>query len=464
MKTRGVTNAREARAISGLLRPAIVIALLLLVYLSSLGIGLARYKQVPSLKKDLRIRQEIIARFPKDFEVTVRTADLLGLGDRFYVAGGNSSYILHAYSIGNEPDKDTEALKGRVNYPILKMFYIKEPGFLSALFSVIPFFDVEKQFAQMSIRQYFEFTPIPTSLPSGTTFSKIRNEYSERYGFPATFSLLDFQVFDPDSDGQEEVVTQWLSYGGGSGGTKWSAIIDFVNGELKISSGYPDFLNVGFSKTLWAVLLYSGLLGDTGKDSEELFKLLPILREMGLTDSEAKILLSPRITNPQVNPILNHLHSLNQNNPDRFVNVFDGRSLELFGRHTDDYSKFIRIDGNYLFAEAFYIADSNCHWCGHYWRLMSFLYRDGRWISDRVVNGDAFGGTWLSVKRKYDLNEVFGTYPDQGLFGIAFSFLNPHWTQSSKEGISDPIGIEMRLTSPIEKRIQKLHQQEGTEH
>jgi hypothetical protein len=121
------------------------------------------------------------------------------------------------------------------------------------------------------------------------------------------------------------------------------------------------------------------------------------------------------------------------------------------------------VGGSYYLAEAFYILDSDCHWCGHYWRYLSFIYKNGRWISDRAVNGDDFDGGWLSETKKYTLNGIFGTYPDQGLFGIAFSFLNPDWTRSSKEHISDPMGIEMRLTSPIDKRIIKIHQAEATE-
>jgi hypothetical protein len=341
------------------------------------------------------------------------------------------------------------------------LFYIREPGFLSALFTVIPFFDVERQFSELSLKQYYELSPIPIVSGAVEYAAAIRRDFAQEDAFPSSFSLLDFNVFDPDSDGQDEIVTHWLSYAGGSGGTKWSAIIDFVGGGVKVSSGFPDFFNLEFSRALWAIVRYSGVLDNRLRDDDELYKLLPVLKEMGLSDEDQRMLVSPKLTGNQTNTILEHLHSNNQTKPDKFINLYDGSVLELYGRHTDDYSQFIKIDSRYFLAEAFYILDSSCHWCGHYWRLLSFIYKDGRWISDRVINGNRFEGDWLSKRQKYTLNDVFGSYPDQGLFGIAFSFLNPDWTQSSREGISDPMGIEMRLTSPVEKRIRKIHQQEA---
>ncbi|MGZ3016559.1 hypothetical protein AAER19_39130, partial [Pseudomonas aeruginosa] len=73
----------------------------------------------------------------------------------------------------------------------------------------------------------------------------------------------------------------------------------------------------------------------------------------------------------------------------------DGSRLTLAPRHTDDYSTFLDIGGKKIFVEAFYVDDDACHWCEHRWRVMAFHYDDGRWISDRTINGDGFNGQWL---------------------------------------------------------------------
>jgi hypothetical protein len=444
-----------------LIRTAIAVGLVLLVYLFFLGAELARYHAIPTPKKDLRLRQEILARFPSGYDVSIRTADLLGLGDRFYVAGGNSSFVAHAYTLDPDFEKNFDANKGRVNFPMLKIFYVKEPGLLSALFAVLPFFDVERQFAEISLSQYYDLEPLPIDAPGNPTQGEVRAKYSQEFRFPSTFSLLKYDVFDADSDGQDEIATQWLSYAGGSGGGKWSIILDFIDGKLTAFPGYPDFLNIDFSRSLWALLRYSGTLDPKWKDMEELTKLFPILEELGLTDKERETLFYEKASVEDIDNIVEHLHSNAKLLPNKFMNFADGTTLDLVSRHTDDYSQFIKVGDSYLFADAFYIDDSACHWCGHRWRILSYLYRDGRWISDRVVNGDRFDGQWLAKGAEYDLNQVFGTYPDQGPPGLAFSFINSDWTMTSKEHRSDPFGVEMRLTSPVDKQIRQSHRNEA---
>lgn len=442
-------------------RVLIAAASVVVLYLLILAVELYRYHQLPAPKKDLRIRQEIVARFPRDYEVTIRSADLLGLGDRFYVAGGNDSFVSHAYVVDEDSESDLKKNEGKVNYPSLKLFYVREPGFLSALLAVLPFFNVERQFIELSLKEYYELTPIPFMEKAGKDPGAQKREYEREFSFPSTFSLLDFQIFDPEGDGQERIVTHWLSYAGGSGGTKWSAILDFINGELKVVSGYPDLLNVSNSTVLWAILRYSGVLRPEWRDTKELGELRPVLEFMGLSGDDITYLITRRPAPNRLESILDDLNERNPVPPDKFLNLWDHSYIELFSRHTDNFAQFIPLQGKYVFADAFYIEDSSCHWCPHLWRVMSFFYRGGRWISDRVVNGSRFNGVWLDESQRFTLNDVFGTYEDQGPMGLAFSFLSPDWTPSSKRGISDPWGLEMRMTSPVEKRIKALHLKES---
>ena len=37
---------------------------------------------------------------------------------------------------------------------------------------------------------------------------------------------------------------------------------------------------------------------------------------------------------------------------------------------------------------------------------MAFHYDDGRWISDRTINGDSFNGQWLRNAEPLGLNDV----------------------------------------------------------
>ena len=427
------------------------------VHLLFIIFALHKYHELPSLKKDLRIRQIILSRFPPDYDVSIKVADLIGLGDCFYVAGGNKSYVSHAYAYTKDGEDPFKTCKGQINYPIVKFFYVREPGFLSAIFSVIPFLKVEAQCAELSVKEYYSFSPIPVTLSTELVIAEQRSAYHTSHEYPSTFSLFGFSILDLDSDGQEEVVTTWLDYSGGSGGTKWSVICDFTGGTLKMSTGYPDLLNIEFSKCLWAIVRYSGLLKPSQRDEGELIKVMPVLRQSGVTEAESKKILRNPPQRQEIDSILKRLSSLSSEGPDKFLNLCDGKVVEVYARHTDDYGTFLKVDDRFVFAEAYYILDSACHWCEHTWRIMSFLSHDGRWISDRTVNGSTFDGDWLAEDRKFTLNDVFGTYADQGPFGIAWSFLNSDWTGTSKYGISDPYGVEMRLTSPVERRIRAIY-------
>ncbi|MCO2015137.1 hypothetical protein FA417_14300, partial [Pseudomonas aeruginosa] len=145
--------------------------------------------------------------------------------------------------------------------------------------------------------------------------------------------------------------------------------------------------------------------------------------------------------------------------PDRFIDLGDGSRLSLAPRHTDDYSTFLDIGGKKIFVEAFYVDDDACHWCEHRWRVMAFHYDDGRWISDRTINGDGFNGQWLRNAEPLGLNDVFGTYRDQGPAGLAWSFIDPRWTASSQHDMDDPLGVGMRTLSPVEQWVKERYRE-----
>ncbi|MDF5795069.1 hypothetical protein P4203_07905 [Pseudomonas aeruginosa] len=44
---------------------------------------LYQYGEIPISKKDVMLRQAILARFPADYEVEIKGADLLGFGEKF---------------------------------------------------------------------------------------------------------------------------------------------------------------------------------------------------------------------------------------------------------------------------------------------------------------------------------------------------------------------------------------------
>jgi hypothetical protein len=63
----------------------------------------------------------------------------------------------------------------------------------------------------------------------------------------------------------------------------------------------------------------------------------------------------------------------------------------------------------------------------------------------------------LDERKSYTLNEIFGTYPDQGLCGLAFSLLSSDWTLSSKSNKSDFWGKEMHTESPVIKKVKFMY-------
>lgn len=432
------------------------IILTLVVYVGYILFYIIRYNDLPSPKRDIRLKEIIVNDFQKDYDVIIKQGDLIGLGDKFYIAYGNKKFIRNAYSIERINKLQSDAEIDEVNRPVIKLFYVREPGILSVLLSVIPIGNIESQIAELSIKKYYEFSPIVATNHEDKTFAIVSKKFPHECSFPVTFSITNVMVADIDQDDRDEIVAEWLWFGGGSGGTKWSSILEVKDGKVEIGSGYPDMLNIEFSKYLWAILRYSGLLNPAFKDRE---KLEAIVERMSLTKTEKDVLLAYRSTEKDVLETLGRIarNADNQQDIFYFFNTVDEKGYVFHTRTTNDYCHFVKINERYVYIDAYYIYDKSCHWCKHYWRIMGFLYKEGRWISDRNINGQSFEGIWLDDRNGMTLNEIFGTYEDQGIMGIAWSFLNPDWTSTSEKGVSDPSGIEMRLESPVDKKIRAIY-------
>jgi hypothetical protein len=263
---------------------------------------------------------------------------------------------------------------------------------------------------------------------------------------------------DVDSDNKDEVIVNYLDYHGGSGGIKFSLIYELIEDKLIINSGFPDFLDIEFSRFLQAIIKYGGIDKPKERNDRLLNSTIDMLSEIYKIDSIDKVVCKSKpLTMIKLMPILTRAKSHSPSDTITFIDIETRRTISLVTRHTDDFSEFVCINGKYIYVDSFYIYDENCHWCPHLWRIMAFIFKDGRWISDRNINGDYFEGIWLDEDKLYTLNEIFGTIPDQGPLGIAYSFINPDWTVSSKYSLFDAKGTEMRLPSPVIKKINKIY-------
>nr|WP_178381786.1 hypothetical protein [Pseudomonas aeruginosa] len=115
---------------------------------------LYQYGEIPISKKDVMLRQAILARFPADYEVEIKGADLLGFGEKFLVAYGNRRFVGKAFAMDDQVIERLERNQGRTNLPLVKVFYIAEPGLLSSLLNLSPFLDIQKNMVELSLREY----------------------------------------------------------------------------------------------------------------------------------------------------------------------------------------------------------------------------------------------------------------------------------------------------------------------
>lgn len=433
-------------------KPLVALFVILAVYTGYAVYSYTSYGRLPWYKKDIALRDYIVADFPEGYDVDVVPADLVGFGDKFYVAYGNCKFITNGYFIAENTIEEFQKNKGKINYPLIRVYHVRDIDILSSFSSVFSFFGTLSGFVELQLEESLSLSLIPVS--SEDVVEGAVKEYEDKYGFPHSFSISDVVIDDVDGDDKDEVIVTYLDYGGGSGGIKYSAIIEIVDGELKISSGYPDFFNIEFSRVLRALERYSGLNDEKYADYQTLRTILgesDTIRAFkeGLEEGH----LSPEVVHDQIV----HLQEMIQTYPDTLYDISNKKHYSLYRRYTDDYAAFHKIGDIRVFAEAFYIVDDEAHWAPHLWRLMGFRYNDGRWISDRNINGNTFNGVWLDEDQKFTLNEVFGTRPEQGHMGLAFSFLNPKWTASSRKGVSDVFGGEMRVISPVDKKLRKIY-------
>ncbi|WP_438886010.1 hypothetical protein, partial [Bacillus cereus group sp. Bce026] len=77
---------------------------------------------------------------------------------------------------------------------------------------------------------------------------KPREQFETDYAFPQLFSLSQLEVADYDGDGRDELRLGYLSYVGGSGGTRWSVNYDLKEGALSAHSGYPEMLDIDVAR------------------------------------------------------------------------------------------------------------------------------------------------------------------------------------------------------------------------
>ena len=122
---------------------------------------LYQYGEIPISKKDVMLRQAILARFPADYEVEIKGADLLGFGEKFLVAYGNRRFVGKAFAMDDQVIERLERNQGRTNLPLVKVFYIAEPGLLSSLLNLSPFLDIQKNMVELSLREYRKIQLVP---------------------------------------------------------------------------------------------------------------------------------------------------------------------------------------------------------------------------------------------------------------------------------------------------------------
>ncbi len=310
---------------------------------------------------------------------------------------------------------------------------------------------------ELSLREYRKIQLVPFD-PDAKR--KPREQFETDYAFPSCSASANWK--SPTTTATAATNCAWATCPTPAvrGGTRWSVIYDLKDGALTAHSGYPEMLDIDVARFIQAVNLYAGLDGTLPRDQRQLEDVVGRGSErFALTAAERQALVADPPQRDDYARVLMSLSPRSPYAPDRFIDLGDGSRLSLAPRHTDDYSTFLDIGGKKIFVEAFYVDDDACHWCEHRWRVMAFHYDDGRWISDRTINGDSFNGQWLRNAEPLGLNDVFGTYRDQGPAGLAWSFIDPRWTASSQHDMDDPLGVGMRTLSPVEQWVKERYQE-----
>lgn len=113
--------------------------------------------KIPIYKNDVRIIKQIKKFFPENYTVTVKKADLLGLEDNFYIAYGNHEYVDKLYAM--EDFNGLKKYKNYVNFPIIKIFYLKTSSFTEFILNFLPT-NLYDWFIEFKITEFYSFEPV----------------------------------------------------------------------------------------------------------------------------------------------------------------------------------------------------------------------------------------------------------------------------------------------------------------
>ena len=212
------------------------------------------------------LRQAILARFPADYEVEIKGADLLGFGEKFLVAYGNRRFVGKAFAMDDQVIERLERNQGRTNLPLVKVFYIAEPGLLSSLLNLSPFLDIQKNMVELSLREYRKIQLVPFD-PDAKR--KPREQFETDYAFPSCSASANWK--SPTTTATAATNCAWATCPTPAArGTRWSVIYDLKDGALTAHSGYPEMLDIDVARFIQAVNLYAGLDGTLPRDQRQL--------------------------------------------------------------------------------------------------------------------------------------------------------------------------------------------------
>ncbi|MGD9715994.1 MAG: hypothetical protein AB7U26_02830 [Sulfuricurvum sp.] len=419
------------------------------------------YGNIPIFKNDIRIVNIIKSKFPADYDVTIKKGDLVGLGENFYVAYGNKHYVKKLFAIGWSEVEKIEKYKNEVNYPIVKIFYVDDSG-------IFQYIHMPDFFLEFKVKELYTYKPIVLSsednidIHSTNAIEIMKNEYQKSFSGTSLFYLSDLKILDIDDDGKDEIVATWISYAGGSGGTKFSTIMEFIDGKIKLSSGYPDFMDYRFSSIYYAIVKNTGMIPHSKYNPAKLKnKLKKFVFYIDKNIEEYHLFEQKNNFKEDLWRLSDLYYTEFPSSDAIFYNIANEKEIEknaISFRHTDIYSNFLKYDNKVVFVEAFYLDDDECHWCQHEWMLLSFIYKDGRWLSDRNVNGNGLNAQFLNSEKKYTLHDIHGTYELPGnIMGLAWNFISPDWNPAALQNISDPQGIGMIKKSPVIEYMDKIY-------
>lgn len=412
-------------------------------------------------KNDIRIESIIKAAFPTNYDVEIKKGDMVGLGDSFYIAYGNKKYVKKLYGSLDINKLEFYRKSKNVNFPIIKIFYLQESSIWEPIFSLIPDF-INNYILEWRIKELYTYKPIVIDNTSEKEKEKLIHEYMHNFSGLSVFYISDVKVADIDDDGKHEVICTWISYSGGSGGTKLSTIIEFIDRKLSISSGYPDIMDYETLSYLQGFLKYTGAVNKSKYSQLELQKLLNRFEEhynidlsnFELFKNKKTILKDLDTISSTIGKILSpdccYLYNLENS-------TFNVNKIGM--RHTDIYTTYIKYEDKIVMLEAFYLPDQIPHWGKHEWFLFGFIYRDGRWLLDRNINNNGAIGVWLNWNKKYTLHEIHGTYDEpNNIAGLAWSFVNENWNPFAYRQTNDIFGMGMKTVSPVKKYVDKIYE------